>query len=153
MEWFDAHAWQAWLGLAFTLGVLEMLSLDLILLMLSMGAVVAMVGALVGLPVAIQVLAFAGASAAMLLLVRPGIARRLHGGPELRLGASKLIGMQGVVTTRITGAQPGRITVDGEDWSARPLDETLVIPEGDAVDVLRIEGATAYVHPVPKLEP
>ena len=37
--------------------------------------------------------------------------------------------------------------LSGEDWSARPYDEDLVIPPGVRVDVLAIEGATALVHP------
>ena len=61
---FDA--WQAWLGLAVALGVLELFSLDLILLMLAAGAVVGMVAALVGLDLWVQVLAAVAASVAAL---------------------------------------------------------------------------------------
>ena len=43
MEWFSEHAWQAWLGLAIVLGAAEMLTLDLLLLMFAVGAVVGMV--------------------------------------------------------------------------------------------------------------
>ncbi|WP_203337913.1 NfeD family protein [Nocardioides limicola] len=152
MDWLQDHAWQIWLGAAITLGVLEMLSLDLVLLMFAAGATVGMVAAMVGLPVWAQVIAAGLSSAAMLYLVRPSVVRRLHGGPELRLGAAKLVGMQGTVTTPISALAPGRIKVDGEDWTALPLDETLRIAEGETVDVIRIDGATAYVHPVPRLD-
>jgi hypothetical protein len=60
MDWFEAHLWLAWLGLGITLGVLEMFSLDLILLMLAVGSFVGMATALIGLPIAVQVLAAAG---------------------------------------------------------------------------------------------
>lgn len=153
MDWFEGNLWAAWLGLGITLGVLEMFSLDLILLMLAVGAFVGMAGALLDLPFAAQVLMAAGSSAAMLFLVRPSVAKRLHSGPELRIGATRLVGLQGTVTSRITALEPGRIKVEGEDWTARPLDETLVIEPGETVDVIRIDGATAYVHPLPRLEP
>jgi membrane protein implicated in regulation of membrane protease activity len=89
----------------------------------------------------------------MLAVVRPSIARRLHGGPELSLGHDKLVGRRGVVTEEITGLQTGRIMLAGEVWSAAPYDETLTIAPGETVEVLQIRGATAYVHPLPRLEP
>lgn len=152
MEWFREHMWETWLGLSLLLGVAEMFSLDLVLLMLAVGGLVGMFTALFGLPFALQVVAALMASGAMLALVRPNIVKKLHGGPELRLGAGKLVGMQGVATSDISALSPGRIKVDGESWSARPLDETITITAGETVDVLQIEGATAIVHPLPRLD-
>ena len=153
MEWILRHAWEAWLGLAIVLGVAEMFSLDLILVMLATGAIVGMVAALIGLPVAIQVLAFAGVSVAALALVRPTVVKRFHGGPELALGHGKLVGRQGTVTADITSLAPGRIKLAGEFWTAEPYDETIHIAAGETVEVLEIRGATAIVHPVAQLEP
>jgi membrane protein implicated in regulation of membrane protease activity len=153
MEWFRDHLWETWLSLAVLLGVAEMFSLDLILIMLAVGALAGMALALVGAPFALQALVAAGASIAMLAVVRPSIARRLHGGPELSLGHDKLVGRRGVVTEEITGLQTGRIMLAGEVWSAAPYDETLTIAPGETVEVLQIRGATAYVHPLPRLEP
>jgi membrane protein implicated in regulation of membrane protease activity len=153
MEWFRDHMWEAWLGAAILLGVAEMFSLDLILIMLAVGALAGMVAAVIGAPVAIQLLAAAATSIAMLAVVRPGLAKRFHGGPELRLGHGKLVGKQGLVTETITALAPGRVRLAGEIWSAQPYDETLSIEAGETVEVLEIRGATAYVHPVPRLEP
>ncbi len=152
MEWLGDNLWAAWLGAAAVLGVAEMFSLDLVLIMLAVGAVAGMVTAILGAPFALQVLVAAGASVAMLGVVRPTLARRLHGGPELRLGHGKLVGQQGVVTEEISGMQHGRIKLAGEIWSAAPYDETVTIAEGETVEVLQIKGATAYVHPIPRLE-
>ena len=153
MEWILKHAWEAWLGLAIVLGVAEMFSLDLILVMLAAGAIVGMVAALIGLPVAIQVLAFAGVSVAALALVRPTFVKRLHGGPDLALGHGKLVGRQGTVIADITSLAPGRIKLAGEFWTAEPYDETTSIEAGETVEVLEIRGATAIVLPVARLEP
>ncbi len=151
--WFRDHMWETWLGLGILLGVAEMASLDLVLIMLAVGAFAGMVTALVGLPVVLQVLVAAGASVAMLGLVRPSLAKRLHGGPELTLGHGKLVGRQGVVTQEITGLTVGRIQLAGETWTAAPYDDHITIAPGETVEVLEIRGATAYVHPVPRLEP
>lgn len=152
MDWLMRHLWEAWLGLAIVLGVAEMFSLDLIVGMLAIGALVGMVLALADVPLALQVLGAAGASVAMLGLVRPSMLRRLHSGPELTMGHDRLLGVQGTVLTEMSGLTTGRIKINGEDWSARPYDETMTIPAGETVEVLAIKGATAYVHPVARLE-
>ena len=153
MDWIRDHLWEAWLGLSIVLGVAEMFSLDLILAMLAAGALVGMVVALLGLPVAVQILAALAASIAMLAIVRPAFVTRLHSGPELSLGHGKLVGTRGLVTQEITGLAAGRIKVGGELWSALPYDEHLKIAPGETVEILQIKGATAYVHPVGTLEP
>ena len=153
MDWLRDHLWETWLGLAFLLGVAEMFSLDLVLIMLAVGAVAGMVLALLDVPFAAQALVAAGTAVAMVAVVRPPIAQRFHSGPELNLGHGKLVGTRGVVTEEITGLEVGRIRIGGEIWSAAPYDDTLVITPGETVEVLQIKGATAYVHPIPSLEP
>ncbi|MBU2075671.1 MAG: NfeD family protein, partial [Actinobacteria bacterium] len=109
MDWLNDHAWAAWLGLAAAFGVAEMFSLDLIFMMLAVGAMGGMVAGAFDAHVAVQVLVAMGMSLATLTLLRPRLVARLHGGPELRLGTGKLIGTQGVVTAQITATQSGRV--------------------------------------------
>ena len=152
MDWLGAHQWAVWLSVAGLLAVAEMLSLDFILLMLAGGAVAGMVTSLVTGSVVIQVIVAAVVAVGLLGVLRPSLLHRLHQGPELVLGHRTLLGKQGIVTEEITDAHPGRITVLGEDWQARAYDEMTTIAPGETVDVLEIRGATAYVHPVPRLE-
>ena len=95
MEWLGDHLWAAWLLLAVGLGVAEMVSLDQILLMVAVGALVGGLVALAGAPFILQVLLAAGASGAMLMLVRPSLVARLHDGPTLVSGHDRLVGQQG----------------------------------------------------------
>jgi membrane protein implicated in regulation of membrane protease activity len=143
--------WQVWLGLAIGLGVLELFSLDLILLMLAAGAVVGMIVALVGLDGWVQVLAAVSASVAALALVRPSVVKRLHSGPTLVLGHDALVGRTGVVVEQVS-SQGGQIRVSGELWTARPYDDDAVIDPGAKVDIFQIKWATAMVHKVPELD-
>ena len=152
MDWLRDHAWETWLGLTIVLGVAEMFSLDLILVMLAAGALVGMIAAILDLHIAIQVLAASAASLAAIALVRPTMVKRLHSGPELSLGHGKLVGKQGVVTEEISGLAAGRIKLAGEFWTAEPYDDTTRIEPGETVEVLEIRGATAVVHPVARLE-
>jgi membrane protein implicated in regulation of membrane protease activity len=153
VEWLGDHLWAAWLVLAVALGVAEMVSLDLILIMIAVGAFVGALAAIVSLPFVLQILLAAGSSVAMLALVRPNLVQKLHQGPDLVTGMKKLVGQQGVVTEELTAHQPGRIRLAGEIWSACPYDESLTIAAGQMVEVFAIRGATAYVHPVGELMP
>ena len=152
-EFWDSigeHLWGVWLGLAMLLGVLELFSLDLVLLMLAGGALAGMVAALVGVGLPFQLLAAALASVAMLALVRPNVVKRLRSGPELRIGPEALVGQEGFAVAELS-VHGGQIKLAGEIWTARPYDEHEVIPAGAKVQVLQIRGATAYVHQVPEL--
>lgn len=153
MDWLQQHLTEAWVGLALLLGVAELFSLDLVLIMLATGAAG---GAMVSLftdLVLVQFLVAIVVSVGMLAVVRPSLAARLHTGPELRLGHGKLVGQQALVTETLTSLSPGRIRLAGEIWTAQPYDESLTIEAGQTVEVYEIRGATAYVHPVPQLDP
>ena len=80
-DWLSEHAWAGWLGLATLLAAAELVSLDLILIMLAVGALAGMVSAALGASVVLQVLIASGASVAMLAVVRPSLVARLHSGP------------------------------------------------------------------------
>lgn len=153
MSWLGEHLWAVWIVLAAVLGMAEMLSLDLVLLMLAVGAVVGALAALASFPVVLQVLLAGGGAAAMLGLVRPNLVARLHNGPTLVSGHSKLVGVQGVVTEELSAQSPGRVKLGGEIWSAQPYDESLTIAPGQMVEVFAIRGATAFVHPIGELMP
>jgi membrane protein implicated in regulation of membrane protease activity len=150
-EWFQD--WQAWLAVAIALGVAELFSLDLMLLMMAAGALAGMGVALIpGIGWPVQVLVSVVTAVGLLAVVRPNVVRRLHSGPDLKLGHAALVGKQGVVVDEVS-LNGGQIRIDGEIWTARPFDETEVIEPGAPVDVFEIRGATAYVHRIPTLEP
>jgi membrane protein implicated in regulation of membrane protease activity len=150
-DWLTENLWGLWLGLAMLLGVLELFSLDLVLLMFAAGALAGMgVSLIPGSELWIQALAAVAASVAMLTFVRPTFVKRLHGGPDLKQGFEALVGEEGFTVAEIT-SQAGQIKVGGELWTARPYDETAVIPVGAKVRVYDIRGATAYVDEVPQL--
>jgi membrane protein implicated in regulation of membrane protease activity len=154
MEWLGDNLWAAWLALAVALGAAELLSLDLILLMLAVGCIAGAITGVLGAAVILQILVAGAASIAMLALVRPNLIKHLHSGPELQLGHSKVVGREALVTEDISSHQPGRVKLAGEIWSARPYDDTLTIKAGETVEVLAMKGATVFVHPAnASLEP
>ena len=147
MDWLGDHLWAGWLALAVALGAAELMSLDLILLMLAVGCIAGAISGALGAAVLLQVLVAGIASIAMLAAVRPNLIRHLHTGPELQLGHGKLVGRQAVVTEDVTAHTPGRVKLAGEIWTAQPYDDSLTIKAGETVDVLAMKGVTVYVHP------
>ncbi|MFC5678825.1 NfeD family protein [Aeromicrobium endophyticum] len=142
-DWIRDHAWAAWLGLAVVLAVVEMLSLDLVLLMFAVGAIAAGAAAGLGAPVWITVPIFAIVSLLLLFLVRPSVVAKLHAGPTLQTGHANLVGTTAVVVEPVDARQ-GRVQLRGELWSARTELDT-VLDTGAEVLVVRIDGATAVV--------
>ncbi len=126
MEWLSDNAWAIWLGVAAFLTAAELISLDLVLAMLAVGAIAGGVTAAFDTSFVAQCLVAAATSIAMLALVRPSLVARLHQGPDLVLGTGKLLGQRATVTQRITGLAVGQIKLAGETWTAAPYDEHLV---------------------------
>jgi len=156
MEWLDwlrDHMWESWLTLAVALAALELVSLDLIFVMLAGGALVGVVTALLGGPLALQVVLALVTALGLVALIRPNVVRRLHSGPDLKTGADALIGKRATVLRELVHGTPGRVKIGGEEWTAEPYDEDDRIEAGETVDVVQIKGATAYVLRVHRLEP
>jgi membrane protein implicated in regulation of membrane protease activity len=140
------ESWIVWLVLAAVLGVAEIMTTTLAFGLIAVGAVAAGVVGVAGGGLPFQLIAFGVASAAGLGVVRPIAARHIKQPPLLRTGTSALVGRSAKVVEEITD-DGGKVRIGGELWSARPYDESLVIPMGSTVDVFAIEGATALVHP------
>jgi membrane protein implicated in regulation of membrane protease activity len=146
-DWLGENAWAIWLSIAFLLAVAEILSLDLVLIMMAAGALAA-AGVAVVAPGLwwLQILTAVSVSFAMLLLLRPTVMAKVRNMPGYRSSASKMVGSTGVAMSEITRGG-GEIKVDGQSWSARPYASDLVIEQGTEVEVYEIDGAIAVVYP------
>lgn len=138
--------WVVWLILAVALGVVEIFTLTAALGLLGAAALITTGFAALAVPLPIQFVIFAIASTLGLVFVAP-VARRHLVRPQLeRFGVDALIGKPAYVLQEVTGLD-GRVRIEGEEWTARAYDESLVIPEGTVVDVMEISGSTALVYP------
>jgi membrane protein implicated in regulation of membrane protease activity len=143
-------AWLVWLAIAGALGVVELISTTLNFALLALGALAAAGIAAVGLGLGPQFLTFCVVAVLLLALVRPVVHKHMQQAPPVRSGVAALIGKEGVTLTEVA-RHSGRVKIGGEEWSARPYDSHLVIPQGATVDVFAIEGATALIHPQEEL--
>ena len=143
IDWLTEHAWVTWVGIAVVLAIVELMSLDLVLLMFALGALGAAVASGLGAPVWVALLVFAAVSTALLFLVRPPLVERLHAGPTLQTGHQNLVGRDAIVIEPVD-SRSGRVKLASEIWSAR-TDGAESFDTGAEVNVIRIDGATAVV--------
>ncbi|TFV51711.1 NfeD family protein [Blastococcus sp. TF02A-35] len=138
-------AWVIWLIGAVALAVGEVLTLDLVLLMLAGGALGGMAAALAGGGAVLQVVAFIAVSGLLLGGVRPLAKRHLESRTPLQLdGTDTLIGRTAQVS-RAVDVAGGRIRLGADEWTARSQHSGEAFPVGATVRILQVDGATAIV--------
>jgi membrane protein implicated in regulation of membrane protease activity len=134
-----------WLIFALALAGAEALTGDMFLLMLSGGALAAAGTAwLTGWPIVADGGVFLVVSMLLLVLVRPPLRRRLTPGSNIQTGIKALEGKKALVLDRVA-THEGQVKLDGQVWTARPLNEGDVYEPGESVTVVHIDGATAVV--------
>jgi membrane protein implicated in regulation of membrane protease activity len=138
--------WLIWLVIGAAAGIAEIFTLTAALGVVGGASLLTAVFAAIGLPLPFQFVVFAAAATAGVVLVRPIALRHMRRPQKELFGVDALVGKRAFVVREVTD-RDGRVRIDGEEWTARPLDDSLVIPVGTAVDVMRISGITAIVFP------
>jgi len=135
-----------WFVLLLILLVAELVTLNPTLIWFCIGSLVSLVLAIIGVPIAIQLLAFVIVSAAMLYLTRPFIQRFLSDKHEATNVIDRIIGSTCMVSETINNLEnTGYIKFDGKEFRARTL-ENITVEAGSQVVVEKLEGVTAYVR-------
>ncbi|WP_088975061.1 NfeD family protein [Micromonospora coxensis] len=136
-----------WIVLGVLLGVAEIFTTTLFLMMFAAGAFAAAGAAALGAPVPVQAVVFAVVSALSVLLARPVIKRHARGTLETGeqpFGVEALEGTTALVLERVD-TDHGLVKIDGELWTARAYDATQSFEPGERVQVIKVRGATALV--------
>jgi len=134
-----------WLFVLIGFAVGEGVTTGLTCIWFAVGSLGALFAAHVGLSPLTQWIIFLILSAAALLLVRP-LAKRLVRPKPSATNADRVLGQTGVVKEEIDNLKPsGQVTILGQVWTARSQDD-VVIPAGEEVRVLRIEGVKVFVE-------
>lgn len=133
-----------WLVIAVMLGVAEAATVQLVAIWFALGAAAAIVPALLGAPLWVQILVFVVVSAVAMLLTRPFLLRML---PTKRqhTNADRVIGETGIVelATENNHAQ-GRVLAMGLSWSA-VSENGEALTQGERVTVTAIDGVKLIV--------
>ena len=145
-----------WLVLLVVFAGAEAVTVGLTSIWFAAGALCALVAALLGGALWIQLTLFLAVSLLCLLAVRP-LAKRHLNDKVVPTNADRVIGAEAPVTEDIDNIYgKGAVVIRGMTWSARS-ENGLPIPTGAMVRVLRIEGVKVFVEPagapVPDREP
>ena len=136
-----------WLAMVILFLVMEGSTVALVSIWFAAGSLTAMITALLGGPLWLQVILFLGISAGLLALLRPLVRKYIR--PKITAtNVDSLIGSRGYVTETVDNlAASGQVKLGAMPWTARSTDGQ-PIPEGTVVRVDRIEGVKAFVSPV-----
>ena len=146
----DAESMQkiVWLVLLLLFGGAEAATVGLTSIWFAAGARCALIAALLGGSLWVQIALFLVVSTLCLLAVRPLARRHLNNKVEAT-NADRVIGEQAKVTEDIDNIHgTGAVVIRGVAWTARSEDG-LPVPAGSLVRVLRIEGVKVFVERVP----
>ena len=134
-----------WLVLMIILLVIEGVVPGLVSIWFALGALAALLSAIVGAPLWLQVVWFLVISVASLILTRP-LAKKCVNSRTTPTNADMLIGQECVVTEAIDNVLGlGAVTVGGKVWTARTEDADIKAEVGQTMTVVRIEGVKLIV--------
>lgn len=134
-----------WLIALIVFLVIEAVTLGLATIWFAGGALVALIAAMCGAGLGIQVASFLVVSLVLLIFTRP-FAVRFLSKDTLKTNVNRVIGMEGVVTEEISNlAGTGKVSLGGNIWTARTENEGGTIPVDAVVAVLRVEGVKLIV--------
>ena len=137
-----------WLILLIVFVLLEAATVQLICIWFAAGSLVAMLVSLVGGALWLQIVVFFTVSIVLFSLLWP-LAKK-HFKPKLvATNTDALVGRVCKVTEDIDPFEGGRVKVGDVTWSAR-CESDDVIPAGEQVEILKIQGAKVFVAPVKK---
>jgi membrane protein implicated in regulation of membrane protease activity len=141
--------WVVWVVAAVVLVIVEATTTAFVAIYFGFAALVTAAAALVGLPVALQLVVFGLVSVGSMVLTRPALRRAAGRTASIRTGVDAMQGRIGVVVRPIAELEPGQVKVGGETWTARSFYDGESIPQGARVEVVRVEGVTALVISAP----
>ncbi|MDX9974841.1 MAG: NfeD family protein [FCB group bacterium] len=96
----------------------------------------------------VQLATFAVVTVVVFVTIRPLVLRYLDAGARLQTNVRGLVGKIGIVSQRLDpAAHTGRVTVEGDDWRAVPIDN-LPLDTGRKVEVVSVQGTSLYVRPL-----
>lgn len=134
-----------WLVLFVALLIVEIITMGLTTIWFAGGALAAFLAGFIGFGLAVQVIVFLVVSVLLLVLTRP-IAVRYFNQERQKTNAERLIGEKALVLEDIdTLKAVGRVSVGGQEWSAKTDEPDGKIGRDTIVEVEGIQGVKLIV--------
>ena len=134
-----------WLIATVVFLIVEGIVPGLVSIWFALGALAALIAAMVGAPLWLQVLWFLLVSVAALALTRP-LAKKYVNARTMPTNADRILGKECLVVEAIDNLRgTGAVSADGKTWTARMEDEGITAEAGEIVVARRIEGVKLIV--------
>ncbi len=141
-DYMEALYWL--IGLAVLL-LIEIITLGLTTIWFSGGALVAFIIAILGGEFWLQFLVFSLVSLILIIFTRPIAVKKLNKN-RVKTNYEGLIGKVVKVTKTVDNAnQSGEAVVNGQEWTVRSADESVILEPGTKVKIVNIEGVRLIV--------
>ena len=135
-----------WLVLLIVLLGIEMATMGLTTIWFAGGALVAILAALLHAPIIVQIVLFFLVALVLLIFTRP-VAVRYFNKDRIRTNVESIVGKQAIVTEEIDNLQAkGKVTVNGQEWTARSVVAGKAIEAGAVVTVESVSGVKLMVR-------
>ena len=132
-----------WLLIAVILAIIEMSTINLVSIWYIISSIIAMLISLFTDNIIIQIYIFVLGGTILLILTKNAVKKIL---PEkTKTNIDRIIGMEGIITEKITKKTSGVVKVDGKYWTAI-ADET--IEENTSVKILEINSTKLKVEKI-----
>ena len=122
-----------WLALIVVLAIIEMSTVSLVSIWFVLSGLLAMIASLFTDNITLQVAIFVIFGLLFMLLTKKIVKKAVP--KKVKTNLDRIIGMEGVVTEKITAKTPGEVKVDGKKWTAVAKN---TIAEGSVVKILEI---------------
>ena len=135
-----------WLILMILFIIFELATMGLTTMWFALGSLASLAVAVAGGPVWLQVIAFFAVSLIALFCFR-NITKDLFNRNREKTNADSLIGRKGIVTESISNIYAtGQVTVAGQEWTARTVDDDVTLEKGEMVIIRSISGVKLMVE-------
>ena len=125
-------------------GILEGMTAQLVSIWFVLGSIAALVAAICGASLPVQVIIFVAVTIITLIATRPIVKKKINFKAE-KTNADRCIGESAVVVEEINNLEArGQVKADGKIWTARSSDGS-VIPENTIVTIEKIDGVKLIV--------
>ena len=136
-----------WFILMVVFLAMESSTVSLVSIWFAAGSLVAMIAAILGAEIWLQIVLFVAVAVVLLACLR-SVVRKFITPKIIKTNVDAVIGKTGPVLEFVDNIQgKGRVKLSGMEWSARSTDGT-PIAEGTIVRVDRVEGVKVFVTPV-----
>lgn len=135
-----------WLAVMVIMLVIEIATLGLTSIWFAGGALVAFILAMLNVPFLFQLVVFLIVSLVLVIFTRP-VAVKYFNKDRVKTNVESMIDRQAIVVSEVDNLQSiGRVTVGGQEWSARTVEEGIVLPVGTVVIVKAVSGVKLIVE-------